>query len=78
MMVPSVIYTYFEDRILSVTDISRGSPYTVHLLLSQRGKEFASTLLLQPGASYGQGKWSDPWTLMPEIDRLPGTSCASK
>ena len=45
-----------------------------HLLQSQRGKEFASTLFLQPGASYEQGKWSDPWTLMPDIVGLPGTS----
>ena len=75
MMVPSIVYTYFEDRILSVTDISQGSPYTAPLLQSQRGKEFGSTLFPQPGASYEQGKWSDPWTLMPDIVRLSGTSC---
>ena len=75
MMVQRRVYTFFEDRTLSITYISQGSPYTVHLLQSQRGKEFASTLFLQPGASYEQGKWSDPWTLMPDIVRLSGTSC---
>ena len=75
MKVQRRVYTFFEDRTLSITYISQGSPYTVHLLQSQRGKEFASTLFLQPGASYEQGKWSDPWTLMPDIIRLSGTSC---
>ena len=67
---------FFINASVSLSCTSEGSPYTVHLLQSQRGKEFASTLFLQPGASYEQGKWSDPWTLMPDIVRLTGTSCA--
>ena len=67
MVVLRGVYAYFEDRTSSLTYISRGSPYTAHLLQSQEGKQFASTLFPKLRAYYEQSKWSDPWTLMPDF-----------